>query len=603
MGGGVVVEPQPSQPDEPGARGSEFIRWAQGALNQVMDLGLPVDGVITTGFRDAVRDFQRREKLPVDGIVGPETERALAAARRTASPQGELGLPFGAYRRQAGEAEDEISEALRRVAGGIGQAFSRAADAAGASRIIDLTTKADKRFRIRDRDPKKIWALVLHQMACCFQVKDPLKRFLSLKAHFAVLPDGRILQLHPIRSLLYASHGFNEGSVAVEFAGNFANVKGKWWQGEKYGKNKVTAAQIEAGRFLIRHLIQTMGLTTVLAHRQSSADRTNDPGPDIWFHVGQWAVDNLGMKDGGPGFKVGTGEPIPELWRTWGKVKPRPEMEMETDYESEVSRSSVAYARWIQSSLNQILGTQLVVDGIVGPKTRSAVRSFQQQRGLTVDGIVGPMTEAAMIAAGAPAPPGSTPAPQPPAPGGLRANLAAIALQEWNRWNQGAIKEDSAAMRGVLEDYWRSGAGFLPSEANWWSAVPWSAAFISWVARRVGAGNDFAYSANHTVYVAAAKANRLANNANPFKAYRTTEVAPRVGDIVCKSRANSGVTYDNVDQGPRSSHCDIVVAVEAGRLVTIGGNVSDSVSRTYVATDAGGFITAPDYYAVVKVGP
>ena len=31
--------------------------------------------------RSAIRTFQRREGLPVDGVVGPDTERALIAAR------------------------------------------------------------------------------------------------------------------------------------------------------------------------------------------------------------------------------------------------------------------------------------------------------------------------------------------------------------------------------------------------------------------------------------------------------------------------------------------------------------------------------------------
>jgi hypothetical protein len=158
-------------------------------------------------------------------------------------------------------------------------------------------------------------------MACCFRRKDPLKDYLRLKAHFAILPDGRILQIHPVRELVWASNGFNNGSVAVEFAGNFPDMKGKWWQGDKFGRNQVTPAQIEAGRKLVRHLVKTMGLRTILAHRQSSATRENDPGPDIWYGVGQWAVDTLGLKDGGPGFKVGEGKPIPDLWRAWGRAK------------------------------------------------------------------------------------------------------------------------------------------------------------------------------------------------------------------------------------------------------------------------------------------
>ncbi|MFN7999717.1 MAG: hypothetical protein U0X75_01730 [Acidobacteriota bacterium] len=75
-------------------------------------------------------------------------------------------------------------------------------------------------------------------------------------------------------------------------------------------------------------------MTHVLAHRQSSGQRENDPGPDIWYHVGQWAIDNLGLKDGGPGFKVGTGNPIPDLWRKWGQAKPGSELEF-GEYEFE----------------------------------------------------------------------------------------------------------------------------------------------------------------------------------------------------------------------------------------------------------------------------
>lgn len=69
-----------------------------------------------------------------------------------------------------------------------------------------------------------------------------------------------------------------------------------------------------------------------------------------------------------------------------------------------VNRNSRDYIRWVQTSLNQITGAKLVVDGLVGPATTAAVRAFQQQRGLTADGVVGPRTEAALIAAGALAP-------------------------------------------------------------------------------------------------------------------------------------------------------------------------------------------------------
>lgn len=207
--------------------------------------------------------------------------------------------------------------------------------AAPDCKIVDLTAQAERSHRKGTRDPKSVYALVLHQMACCFRRRDPLRSYLRTKAHFVILPEGQILQLHPVSALLWASHGFNSKSVAVEFAGNFPDVKGRWWKGETYGRNRPTAAQLEAGRCLIRHLVRTMGLRVVLAHRQSSNMRENDPGPEVWYHVGQWAVNTLGLSDGGPGFKIGTGKPILDAWRTWGRSGGSPELEYEGQYEDE----------------------------------------------------------------------------------------------------------------------------------------------------------------------------------------------------------------------------------------------------------------------------
>jgi hypothetical protein len=76
----------PPPQHEPAAAPSEYIRWVQSALNNVLGLRLPVDGIMDAATRSAVRSFQQREGLPVDGIVGPETERALSAARNRQAP-------------------------------------------------------------------------------------------------------------------------------------------------------------------------------------------------------------------------------------------------------------------------------------------------------------------------------------------------------------------------------------------------------------------------------------------------------------------------------------------------------------------------------------
>lgn len=77
----------------------------------------------------------------------------------------------------------------------------------------------------------------------------------------------------------------------------------------------------------------------------------------------------------------------------------------EFEWEDEVNRKSREYIRWIQESLNKILGLRLTTDGVMGAQTRSAIRSFQQRQGLTVDGNVGLKTEAVIKAALAGTPP------------------------------------------------------------------------------------------------------------------------------------------------------------------------------------------------------
>jgi len=194
--------------------------------------------------------------------------------------------------------------------------------------------------------------------------------------------------------------------------------------------------------------------------------------------------------------------------------------------------------------------------------------------------------------------------PAQPAMQAIRANSVRIANQELARWGNGSIKEADPRMRQVLQDYWATGTGNHFTQAQLGDPTfqkqhPWSAAFISWVMQQAGAGQIFRRSAGHAVYIHWAKENRLRNQPNPFKAYRVSEVAPRVGDLVCKSRAGSGATYDTIQPGMKT-HCDIVIEVRPGQLVTVGGNVRNSVSQTKVHTDANGFIQDPAYFAVIR---
>lgn len=61
------------------------------------------------------------------------------------------------------------------------------------------------------------------------------------------------------------------------------------------------------------------------------------------------------------------------------------------------AQSGRDYGRWVQRTLNLVMGLRLAVDGIIGPRTRSAIRSFQQKEGLLVTGEMNQQTERRLI--------------------------------------------------------------------------------------------------------------------------------------------------------------------------------------------------------------
>ncbi len=62
---------------------------------------------------------------------------------------------------------------------------------------------------------------------------------------------------------------------------------------------------------------------------------------------------------------------------------------------SSLTDEELTSIKWVQGQLNR-LGAKLTVDGIVGSKTKSAVKAFQEKNWLNPDGIAGPLTRKAL---------------------------------------------------------------------------------------------------------------------------------------------------------------------------------------------------------------
>ncbi|WP_417485006.1 DUF2272 domain-containing protein [Maricaulis salignorans] len=168
-----------------------------------------------------------------------------------------------------------------------------------------------------------------------------------------------------------------------------------------------------------------------------------------------------------------------------------------------------------------------------------------------------------------------------------------LSLQEWERFDRGKGRETDPPYRDYVKEYWVSiGVHHLDGateEATPWDPAktwrpPWSAAFISWIARKAGAGDRFAYGPGHAGYVARAW-NETEDN-KPGRLYqvrRIEDYTPQAGDLVHFSRTASVKNFQAAkalwaDGKHYNSHCDFVVEADPGGafIQTIGGNTRDS---------------------------
>ena len=166
-------------------------------------------------------------------------------------------------------------------------------------------------------------AVCLHQTACMLGERPG--RWDSTGAHLGILLSGAIVWLHDWTKRVAHGNSFNASSVGIEVDGLFAGVAGDLstvWDNPatpaREQPQSPTDAQIAALHTAIRWIcddLEAMGgkLKRIVAHRQSSPSRRNDPGSEIWQGAALPLIEELGLTDGGPGYTSG-GLPIPEAW-------------------------------------------------------------------------------------------------------------------------------------------------------------------------------------------------------------------------------------------------------------------------------------------------
>jgi hypothetical protein len=184
--------------------------------------------------------------------------------------------------------------------------------------MVDLRAKASPALILRMRTLEETTAVVLHQTGF-FGWKPDNSNWAKIHAHFVVRRNGQVCILYdPEVRMTTGSNAANRFAVTIEHEGNYPNSSGNFYKPEKFGRSYLADApnQIAASRRLLEILHGLCPkMSAVFAHCQWSDNRQNCCGPDLWREIGQWAVDNLAMTDGGPGWKWGSGQPIPNSWR------------------------------------------------------------------------------------------------------------------------------------------------------------------------------------------------------------------------------------------------------------------------------------------------
>lgn len=193
----------------------------------------------------------------------------------------------------------------------------------------------------------------------------------------------------------------------------------------------------------------------------------------------------------------------------------------------------------------------------------------------------------------------------------LGEKIQRIAKQEWDFFgNQTQNIEGKLVKEGGREAqdpyservgvYWKVGVDRDLTGKD--THEPWSAAFISWVMKEAGLAERFSYSDWHATYIRnSILARRRGDKGFAFWGYRLSERAPQVGDLVGYAR-QGGISFD-YQPTVYKSHTDIVVAVRPGEIDVIGGNVSDSVTKKTLRTDAKGLLVDEQYRWFVIMAP
>jgi hypothetical protein len=165
-----------------------------------------------------------------------------------------------------------------------------------------------------------------------------------------------------------------------------------------------------------------------------------------------------------------------------------------------------------------------------------------------------------------------------------------IVISEFNSWDGRA--ETDPGVLPILTKYWE------PIDIEWTpSGTPWSAAYISWVAKQVDSG--FPATAAHWQYADAVIRGDVPGWTGHSILQNQARVPLAVGDILVRPRGSG----DRSTASFWYTHGDIVGKIADGKAYLYGGNLSDTNKiAAVIPVDSQGYATAKirDYVVILK---
>lgn len=182
-----------------------------------------------------------------------------------------------------------------------------------------------KRWSVRAKRRKwsAIRKVVFHQTATVCGERPA--RYATLGAHYAIPASGAIIQVYDDEWLIWHANLLSPDSIGIELDGRFCGVLGDLstiWDDPstkvREQPTELTDAQVAAalalGRTLAARIRENGGtFDGFFTHRQSSANRRNDPGAEPYQRIVRPLNDEFETyRD--DDWTIGSGRPIPAAW-------------------------------------------------------------------------------------------------------------------------------------------------------------------------------------------------------------------------------------------------------------------------------------------------